>query len=350
MIDEYSLSDLYRKMELELVESLKRNLAAHTSNQKLTDTRYEQWQATKLRELRRFQRENRLIVLKYQPEVQTLIDEIIKQSYTFNTGFFAINDGRVLAIINELQNTFTLADGLMLRQMDDVYRDVIGRELVSLGTGTTTIRQAIDASTRDFLDKGLNVIQYENGNKVNVASYAEMAMRAGNQKATFYEQGNRRAQLKVYTVLMSTHANCSNLCLPWQGTVMIDDVYSGLSEEEAIQLSRETGYERLSVAMENGAFHPNCRHSLSTFFPGKSTLPKQLTEDERAEALRRYKEEQHQRYLERNVRKWKRVVAGEADAENAAKAKAKVKEWQLKLREHIAANRNLRREYWRERA
>ncbi len=144
---------------------------------------------------------------------------------------------------------------------------------------------------------------------------------------------------------MSSHDNCSPWCLPYQGTVMIDDVYTSLTKEKALELKKKTGYELLSEAMKNGAFHPNCRHSLATFFPGISSLP-QKADDKKA--LDNYNAEQKQRYYERQIRKYKRLEVGSLDEQNQSKYSAKVKEWQEKMRQHLAVNPQLRRDYWRE--
>lgn len=50
-------------------------------------------------------------------------------------------------------------------------------------------------ATADFLDKGINCIEYKNGNRVNISSYAEMALRTASQRATFLGEGKK---FKVY--------------------------------------------------------------------------------------------------------------------------------------------------------
>lgn len=65
-------------------------------------------------------------------------------------------------------------------------------------------------------------------------------------------------------------------------------------------------------------------------------------------ALKNYEAEQQQRYMERMIRKYKRLEAGSLDAENVNKASDKVKQWQEKLRQHLNENPQLRRSYSRE--
>src|SRR5690606_22426748 len=144
-----------------------------------------------------------------------------------------------------------------------------------------------------------------------------------------------------YTVVMSAHANCSPWCLPYQGTVMIDDVYTSITPEQAEQMAKEMKLVKLSDAMREGAFHPNCRHTLSTYFPGISRLPDPVDD---AEAEKLYKAEQYQRYIERNIRRYKRLVTGSLDDQNVERYQRKLTEWELRLDELLEAYPKLRRD------
>ena len=78
----------------------------------------------------------------------------------------------------------------------------------------------------------------------------------------------------------------------------------------------------------------NCRHTWYPFIPGVSEQmfkPYDLEENEE-----RYEEQQEQRYIERNIRRWKREEAafdGLGIEDNPATIK--VREWQGRMREHI---------------
>ena len=103
----------------------------------------------------------------------------------------------------------------------------------------------------------------------------------------------------------------------------------------------------LSVAVDAGLFHPNCRHTVTTFIEGVSTVPKPMDAEK---TLENYKLEQQQRALERKVRAAKRMAEGLQDPEAAKAWKGKVRETQKELREFIAEHSDvLRRDPWRER-
>ena len=141
-----------------------------------------------------------------------------------------------------------------------------------------------------------------------------------------------------HLVVVSAHATACELCVPWQGLILIDDVYSGGSKEDG-------GYPLLSDAMARGLLHPNCRHNLSTYFPGITTLPKIPNSKQ---ALRNADREQKQRYIERMIRRYKRLAEGAADLRDKEDYTNKVSEWQGKMREFLKSNPQLRRAYTRE--
>lgn len=261
------------------------------------------------------------------------------------TDFFGINEKKLKALQDAAKKDLHKGSEAVLRKMDDIYRQVIFKAEAHMALGSMTLDQAIDKATKDFLSRGIDVFTFGDGRRMTISAYAEMALRTVSQRATFLGEGKKRDEWGVYTVVMSSHDNCSPWCLPFQGTVMIDDVYTSISREQAEQLSRDTGYLLLSYAMQEGAFHPNCRHTLATFFPGITRLPDPV---DSALALKRYKAEQWQRYLERGIRKYKRLEVGSIDVGNQVKYGKKVLEWQEKLKLHLEENPSLRRDHKRD--
>jgi hypothetical protein len=163
-----------------------------------------------------------------------------------------------------------------------------------------------------------------------------MSLRTASQRATFLAEGKLRDQWGIHTVFVSAHANTCSKCAPWQGKVLVDDVFSHGTAEEA----RELGVPLLSEAMSAGLLHPNCRHTIATYFPGITVLP---TVPDSKKANKRYKAEQVQRALERKTRKQKRIVEGAADSNTTKAANQKLSELQNEMREHLDAHPDLRR-------
>ena len=406
---DYNIREILEQMELDLIASMKRNLKRHKGEEVKHGFKFEQWQRAKLRELERFRRDNRKIIAKYEVEtrksiqltlldtyrnaqsnvssfiakIKVFVDKTIKKPVASSNiqfpgdlnpilkdvkpgtlmpeeetvkkvlknikiweeaprptddTFFKTNDKKFNALMETIEKDFDNANAAVLRRMDDVYRQVIFKAQVPYNTGTTTLDQAIDAATKDFLTKGIDAITYSDGKKVNIASYAEMALRTANHRAYLMGEGKKRREMGLSLVVVSAHATACKLCVPWQGLVLIDDVYSGGSPDDG-------DYPLLSVAMAEGFLHPNCRHNLNTYFPGVTTLPK-IPDMEGVEE--NYKQEQRQRYIERQIRKYKRLAEGSINENNKQKYLDKVKEHQKAMREHLKENTQLRRAYSRE--
>lgn len=291
------IADIYREMEAELIGSMKRNLGLHEAEEALTGLKYPQWQAMKLKELRRFQRENERIMGKklsgLPDEVSRhMIDELnqgskhelkryrkaLKKGYksavVMKDSFFHVNDRKVQGLINALNNDLASANSAVLRMMNDQYRQTIFKAGMFVSNGVYTEEQAVKKAVEEFEKKGLNCIEYKDGRRVNIADYASMAVRTANQRAYMVGEGEFRKSIGETLVIISRHSTSCDLCKPFEGKVLIDDVYSGGTQEDG-------DYMLLSQAMEQGLYHPRCRHGLGTYYPELEDINGYETEDNR---------------------------------------------------------------------
>lgn len=354
------IAALFDALELDLVKSLHRCLARHQRQEQTeggqngTPRHWQAWQAAKLRDIRRFRRENTAILGEYRDRIdadtRTLLEEEAVQDGP--DGFFRMSDERMTALLNEMQQANEQSERAALRYMNDVYRKTILRTAAAMQAGGQTLQQATDAATRDFLDQGIACIRYRNGRRVNISTYAEMALRTAGTRAMLMGEAAQRERLGLDTVLVSQYGACSKTCLPWQGLVYIDDVfqpYHGTHTPGGTYGVSRNGrqYPLLSVAMQGGLFHPNCRHTLSTWVEGVSTRPRPM---DKAKVEAAAQLEAKQRALERSVRKAKRQAAGLCDPAAAKAARARVRAAQKELRDFVADHGDvLRRNVWRER-
>lgn len=354
------IAALFDALELDLIKSLHRCLARHQRQEQTeggqngTPRHWQAWQAAKLRDIRRFRRENTAILGEYRDRIdadtRTLLEEEAAQGGS--DGFFRMSDERMTALLNEMQQANEQSERAALRYMNDVYRKTILRTAAAMQAGGQTLQQATDAATRDFLDQGIACIRYRNGRRVNISTYAEMALRTAGTRAMLMGEAAQRERLGLDTVLVSQYGACSPTCLPWQGLVYIDDVfqpYHGPHTPGGTYGISRNGrqYPLLSVAMQGGLFHPNCRHTLSTWVEGVSTRPRPM---DKAKVEAAAQLEAKQRTLERSVRKAKRQAAGLCDPAAAKAARARVRAAQKALRDFVADHGNvLRRNVWRER-
>ena len=251
------------------------------------------------------------------------------------------NDAKLDEMNEKVTYDLKEAQKAVWRRMDDIYRRTIYRAEMNMAAGAKTLDQAVDMATKEFLDAGINCIEYKNGRRVNIASYAEMALRTASQRAVLLGEGKKRDEWRIHTVVVSAHANTCPLCAPWQGKVLVDDVFCHGTADE----SKELGYPLLSTVMKAGLLHPNCRHTISTYFPGITKLPEIPDKDK---AIGTYNAEQQQRALERKIRMWKRKAEGSLSPENVSYANDKVGKYQEELRVHLDRHPELRRDYTRE--
>lgn len=357
------IADLFAGLELQLIRSLKRNLAAHRSQEDAEGGKdgvpehWPAWQAEKLRSLDAFRRENRAVMSEYSSRIDAETRAMLNAQFAEADGseqaFLGVNRDKLDALIGEMRKNEAQTEKAALRYMDDVYRKTILRAGAALAAGGVTMQQAVDMSVQDFLEKGINCIRYRDGRRVNIASYAEMALRTSGTRAMLLGEAQKRERLGVDTVLVSQYGACSETCLPWQGLVYIDDVwqpYRGVGKNlgGTYGYSRNgRGYPLLSVAVKAGLFHPSCRHTLTTWIEGESRRPEPM---DKAQVERTAKLEAKQRSLERQVRRYKRLTEGTQAPEKTAEYKAKVCGAQKRLREFVAEHGDvLRRDYWRER-
>ena len=216
-------------------------------------------------------------------------------------------------------------------------------------TGAVTPQQAIDRAVGEFARRGINCIVYRDGRRVDAAAYAEMAIRTAATRSRIQGEAQRRRAQGIDTVLVSQYGACSPTCLPWQGRVYIDDVWGEFTGETYGAVGRSADgnfYPLLSVAVGQGLFHPNCRHTATTYRRGVTRIPPPMdaAKVSRASAL-----ERRQRAGEREIRRLKRLEASCLDPDTRRKYKAQLRAAQQEQRELVAEHGDiLRRDYWRE--
>lgn len=367
MADEryYDISTIFAQIEDYLLESMKRNMQRHIGEEKQLGINWTQWQAEMLKGLEEYKHDNERIFNYVYPEVNKKIDELIRLSYAsgeseqeaeilaairkgykkyhpihdINGEFFNLNRRKLNALISETTQSMEKAEYAALRMVNDQYRKIIFGAHTFYSSGAGTLWQAVDMASKNFLSAGLNCIEYKNGKCVNIASYAEMAIRTANTRAYLHGEAAKRERYGIHTVLVNRHSAACPKCTDWQGRVFIDDVWGGGTAEE----SQAKGYPLLSEAIAGGLYHPNCKDSHSTYFAGISKIPKALTDAQKEEQIRRYNLQQQQRYNERNIRKYKRLYEGTQDESQREKYLKKLKAWQKRIRDLIEENPDILR-------
>lgn len=254
--------------------------------------------------------------------------------------FFGVDKAKTEKLIEDVTNIEEQAETAALRLTDDVYRQTVNRVQLAMATGSITYEKAVDMAVADFLAQGINCIEYSNGRRVNIADYVRMVLRTTSTRAALQGKSERFKAQGYDTVLVSSYGMCSKTCLPWQGRVYINDAFMDWQGETKYEGDVKYGRSKycgkwfplLSSAIAEGLFHPNCRHSINLFIDGVTELPEPMDNED---IERRYKAEQAQRTLEREVRKAKRKVEGSLDPADVKKAKDELREAQKNVRDYI---------------
>lgn len=346
------IAEIYKDMELKMIESMKRNLGLHLAEETEAGIDYPQWQAIKIRELRKYQRHNKKLLKSSTRDMAKNIKDHIrdemkqgslhemkrfkeakgagyKSAVAMKDGFFKINTRKVDALINSVQSDFSRADKAVLRMMNDTYRSTIFKYGMYVTNGVYTEKQAYDAAVKDFLSRGINCIEYKDGRRVNIADYTSMAIRTVNQRAYMAGEGEARKKLGRTLVIISHHATSCKLCQPFENKVLIDDVYSGGTPDDG-------DYMLLSQAMAEGLFHPRCRHGLGTYYPELEDIVHYDTEENRVNEYGT--EELNRAHIENMIQKYKRLTVGSIDPANIAKYQARLNEWERRKAQLGIAN------------
>lgn len=234
------------------------------------------------------------------------------------------------ALVHALSGNLSQADLRILRSADDIYRRVIANVTARGLADEFTRRAAAQAALDMFTDTGITGFTDMAGRNWSLTSYAEMACRTAVNSAA--RQGvfdELRAEGRDLVIVSGSPA-CCEMCAPWEGEVLSLD---GMT----------SGYPTLAEAEAEGLYHPGCQHAASPYIEGLT----KRTGIQRGDP-ERYAARQQQRYLERGLRQWKMREAVALDDAAAARAAAKVSEWESRLRQHITAN-DLKRLPYRER-
>ena len=350
--DVYDIGAAFEAIENELMASMIRNMKRHKAEESDEKMQWSMWQTEMLKSLEKYKHDNKkkygkqfkdinakisgLIAaanIEGQMEQEKKILEAIRKGFPAKrvtkggmAEFFKLNDRKLEALIKATADDMEKAETAVLRMANDQYRKIIYNAQVYANTGAATYETAVDMATKDFLKAGLNCIQYANGARHTIADYADMAIRTASKRAYLQGEGVKRQEWGVHTVIINKRGSgcpCP-LCVPFVGKVMVDDVWSGGTRKEA----SETGYKLLSEAIAAGLYHPRCRDSHTTYFPGISTPPDgQFTKKELKRIEKKNKQESRQQYAVRQVKQYVRLAVFSLDPDNQEKYSPKANEW-----------------------
>ena len=348
----YDVSRAFERIENELLESMTRNLKKHKAEETELGIEWTQWQAIQLEELHRFKQE---AAEKYGLEFKSMNKKIretianaslqgasdeelnilkalekgyvLKRERGLSAGFFQTNQKRLDALMNAVEHDMKTAQTAVLRYANDQYRRIIFQSQVAASSGALTYEKAVDMATSDFLKKGINCITYSNGAVHNIVSYADMAVRTASKRAYLMGEGQKRQEWGISTVILNKRFNACPLCMPFEGKVLIDDVWSGGS-------AKDGPYPLMSSAMAAGLYHPNCKDKHSTYFEGISSKPESRYYEEKPVIKERQLIENKLNHAKRQAKSYNRLAKNSLDTENQETYRARATEWNDNVKQY----------------
>ena len=344
--DVYDIGAAFEAIENELIASMIRNMKRHKAEEFDEKMQWSMWQTEMLKSLEKYKHNNKkkygkqfkdinakisgLIAaanIEGQMEQEKKILEAIRKGFPAKrvtkggtAEFFKLNDRKLEALIKATTDDMEKAETAVLRMANDQYRKIIYNAQVYANTGAATYETAVDMATKDFLKAGLNCIQYANGARHTIADYADMAIRTASKRAYLQGEGQMRQEWGLHLVIMNKRGCPCPKCLPFVGKIMIDDVWSGGSRKDG-------KYPLMSSAIAAGLYHPRCKDSHTTYFPGITKADPKYNKQELSDLEAQAQQEAKQQYAARQEKKFERMADFSLDPENQQKYKAKQKEW-----------------------
>lgn len=157
----------------------------------------------------------------------------------------------------------------VLRWAEDVYRKVIAETaLPSVLLGVATRRRAAQVAWEKLLGEGVTGFVDKSGRRWELASYVEMAVRAGTAQAAVEGHMDRLQDAKINLVIVSNAPQECEKCRPWEGKILSRTGSPGprtVTVPSAISDDLVTVHIAGTVAeavAPPGLLHPNC-------FPGE---------------------------------------------------------------------------------
>ena len=355
--NEYNLAEVFQRIENELMASMIRNMDRHRAEETEEGYNWSMWQTEQLKALEKYKVRNQKKYKKQFRNINNQIEELIrtarqtgnmqqeirilqaikkgwkvhgknntpaKQSMTAE--FFKLNNRKLEALIKATRQDMEKAETAVLRKADDDYRKAIYNAQVYANTGAGTYEKAVDMATKDMLSRGLNCVMYANGARHTLSDYADMEIRTASKRAYLQGEGEKRQEWGVTTVIMAKRGNPCPKCLPFVGTVLIDDVWSG-GRSDGVDPETGKRYPLMSYAISKGLYHPRCKDSHTTYFPGISTADDTWTEEELKKVGLQAKQEAQQQNAQRQKEKYDRLAKYSLDPENKRNYSLKAGEW-----------------------
>ena len=309
----YDLEEAFKIIEDDLTNQIINGIKKTTTESVLKDDNITVWRTNQLKELQEFKKRNKKYFTKDRKKsLYKAINDALEDTYKtagssqqkkildavkdglkvhrtksdeeIISSFNGVNDRKLNSLIEETQKNLYSAELSAVRYAEDQYRQIIFNSNVYFNTGSGNLIKCIDMATRNFLESGINNIEYKNGRRVNIQSYAEMALRTAEKRSYIQGEAKMRDEYGLGLVIVNRRGNACPRCMQYVGKIFNDDVYGSAPIDPRFPL--------LSTAIAGGLYHPNCKDVHTTYFEGITTEYPAPTKTEIENAEKQYLLEQ----------------------------------------------------------
>ena len=336
------IADIYAQLEADILKDMARRIAKLG---KITEA--SKWQAAMLAETGALKKDVARIIRKYDPKIQREIkaiynDAMIKNARANNRIFedalgHGVSDINAQAMLAGIQKTHSDLSRLTLTTAYTTEQQFVQQAnaaYMQVASGAFDYDAAMKSACDTLAEQGVTSVYYRNGRPVHLSIEAAVRMNVltgVNQTASAATMDDCDA-LGCDLVETSAHIGARPSHEAWQGKIFS---LSGSS-------NKYPPFSVCGLGTIDGICGINCRHSYYPYFEG---LEKHYTTDDLDEMAKqtvtfdgkemtRYDAEEKLRYMERNVRKYKRrAIVQEAGGVDNTAARAKIGEWQQRARD-----------------
>lgn len=235
----------------------------------------------------------------------------------------------------------------ILPQAESAYRRAITNAAARKTSGATTMREAAQGAWSELVTRGVTGVTDRSGRRWRLHTFVEMATRTAVARAAEVGLVDEFQAAGVALVSVDDLPGECAMCRPYEHRVLALDpagptgrvrVPHARNPDELVDVDVAA---TLAEARAAGYGHPNCRHTLRAYHPGVSLLIKQgRTADPAGDDAR-----QRQRYIERQLRRWREAELAAITTTARADAAARVAAWDAEMGAHITSTKLTRLAY-----
>lgn len=228
------------------------------------------------------------------------------------------------------------------------FENALDRAYMQITTGAFDYNAAIRTAVKDLARQGVGAVRYPSGHVDTIEVAVRRAVVTGVNQTALQLQSTLADEMGCDLVETTAHAGARPEHAIWQGRVFSR---SG-KHPKYPNFVKETGY-----GTGPGLGGWNCRHSFFPYFEGspRAYTPEMLQQYEAADytyngrKMTEYEATQQQRYIERQIRRWKRENAAmQAAGLDTNESAAKIRSWQERQKDFLKQT-GLKRQAERER-